>query len=134
MMKTILAVVMSCFLVALSARNAAPEQEKADRKGMDIYLSYDQKGKVSKFTIKTNLKDATGAVPAPLKRDAVMAVIEEVIPEVERGMLRKQYSGNSNRHGYVETLIYDKLQIDLSVYCREGACGDVGYADIRPRQ
>ena len=133
-MKTILAVVMSCFLVALSTGRAAPDQDKADRKGMDIYLSYDQTGKVSKFTIKTNLKDETGAVAAPLKREAVMAVIEEVVPEVERGMLLRQYSGNSNRHGYIETLIYDKVQIDLSVYCRKGACGDVGYADIRPRQ
>jgi hypothetical protein len=149
-MKTLSAVILSCYLVALlGAESATGEkntkpisvsggssvfyQENSSRKGMDIYLSYDQTGKVSKVTIKSNQKDAEGKLPVILKREAVLAVIEEVLPEVERGALLRQYTGAYNRQGYGETSVYEKVQIDLSIVCRDNFCG-VGGADVRLKQ
>ena len=100
---------------------------------MDIYLSYDQTGKVSKVTIKSNQKDAEGKLPVILKREAVLAVIEEIIPDVERGALLRQDTGAYNRQGYGETSVYEKVQIDLSIWCRDNFCG-VGGAEVRLKQ
>lgn len=150
MMKTLSAIIMPCCLVALfgagsanggkntrhvsvSAGSSVFHQENSSRKGMDIYLSYDQTGKVSKFSIKSNQKDEQGNLPLSLKREAVLDVIEEVIPEVERGPLLRQYTGTYNRHGYGETSVYEKVQIDLSIVCRDNFCG-VGSAEVRLKQ
>lgn len=150
MMKTLCAVILSCYFVALLGAGSANgrkntgqisvsggssifSQENSGRKGMDIYLSYDQTGKVSKFSIKSNQKDAEGKLPVILKREAVQAVIEEVLPEVERGALLRQDTGAYNRQGYVETSVYEKVQIDLSIVCRQSICG-VYYAEARLRQ
>jgi hypothetical protein len=148
MMKTLMAVIISCYFVALLGSGSANGgkntrqisvgssvfyQESSSRKGMDIYLSYDQTGKVSKFSIKSNQKDAEGKLLVILKREAVLAVIEEVLPELERGALLRQYTGAYNRQGYGETTVYEKVQIDLSIVCRDNFCG-VGYADIRLKQ
>ena len=119
--------------VGVSAGSSVLYQENSSRKGMDIYLSYDQTGKVLKFSIKSNQKDEQGKLPVSLKREAVLAVIEEVIPEVERGALLRQYTGTYNRQGYGETSVYEKVQIDLSIVCRDNVCG-VGYADVRLKQ
>lgn len=149
-MNTLSAIIMSCYFVALlgagsanvgkntrqvsvSARSSLFYQENSSRKGMDINLSYDQTGNVSKFSIASNQKDEQGKLPVALKREAVLAVIEEIIPEVERGALLRQYRGTYNRQGYGETSVYEKVQIDLSIWCRDNVCG-VGYADVRLKQ
>ena len=147
MMKPLSAVILSCYFVALLGAGSVSGgkntrqisvsgvfyQENFGRKGMDIYLSYDQAGKVSKFSIKSNQKDAEGKLPVILKREAVQAVIEEVLPEVERGALLRQDTGAYNRQGYGETSVYEKVQIDLSIVCRQNFCG-VYYAEVRLKQ
>lgn len=57
---------------------------------------------------------------------------EEVIPEVERGAPLRQYTGAYNRQGYGETSVYEKVQIDLSIVCRQ-TCG-VYHAEVRLKQ
>jgi hypothetical protein len=97
---------------------------------MDICLTYDRAGKIGKFSIKSNQKDEEGKLPVILKREAVLAVIEEVLPEVERGALLRQDLGAYNRHGYIETSVYEKVQIELSIVCRDNFCG-VGGARLK---
>jgi hypothetical protein len=103
-------------------------QEDARRKGMDISLAYDQRGQLEKFSIKSNQMDPEEPLPILLKREDVQTVMEEIVPELERGAILRQYTGIAMRNSYIETTVYEKLQIDLTISCRKDVCG-VSYVE-----
>ena len=78
---------------------------------MDLSFTYDQQGKLSKFSIKSNQIDETEKLPLLLPREQISAVIEEVLAESERGVLLRRSKGISTGSGYGEATVYEKAQI-----------------------
>ncbi|MGH9871908.1 MAG: hypothetical protein ACRD9S_05500 [Pyrinomonadaceae bacterium] len=105
------------------------ERETADRKGMDIYLSYDSLGNLTKVTVKSNQSDKN-QIQLLLNRESVVATLEELMPEDKRGNKIRQGDGSSFGRAYGETIVYERAQIDLTLVCKENSCG-VTYAEMR---
>jgi hypothetical protein len=120
---------------AFDSAEAAVQAEKEGlaRKGMDIYLAYDRDGRVLKITIKSNQKDEDTRVALLMERQRVLSILEELMPEKQRGAKIGQHDGMSSRSGYGEVIVYENAQIDLSMVCRENACG-VYYAEMRVKE
>ena len=67
-------------------------------------------------------------LPILLKCEDVNTVMEEIVPELERGTILRQYTGVALRNAYIETTVYEKVQIDLTLSCRKDVCG-VSYVE-----
>jgi uncharacterized lipoprotein YehR (DUF1307 family) len=108
---------------AFDSKRVSLQQEDAKRKGMDISLTYDQRGKLEKFSIKSNQMEQDEPLPILLKREDVQTVMEEIVPELDRGAILRQYTGIALRSAYIETTVYEKVQIDVTISCRKDVCG-----------
>ncbi|MGH9871907.1 MAG: hypothetical protein ACRD9S_05495 [Pyrinomonadaceae bacterium] len=112
-----------------------PVQESSgvDRKGMDILLSYDSMGNLTKVTVKSNQKDEN-QIPLLLNLESVVATLEDLVPEDKRGNKISQHRGTSYPRpygrAYGEIVDYAKAKTSLTMVCGENTCG-VSYAEMR---
>ena len=133
---TVLLLIVVFWATTVTGRNPfLPSQEKEDlaRKGMDIYLAYDSNGRVLKISITSNQIDEETKVALPMERQRVLSILEELVPEEQRGAKTRQHDGISFGRAYGESIIYEKAQISLTIVCRENACG-VTYAEMRVKE
>jgi len=106
-------------------------KEDSKRNGLDICFSFDELGKVAKISIESNQIDEVNKLRSVMKRENVIAVIDNLVPERERGVKVNEPRASFGR-AYTETIIYEKVRIDLTIVCNEESCG-VSYAEIRWR-
>jgi hypothetical protein len=110
-------------------REVVWKKDDAKRKGIDICFSYNETGKVSKITIKSNQTDERTKLPNIISNEDVTAIIEEIIPENERGNKIKEFSFTIGSI-VVENIIFEKVQISFTAGCQDDICG-ISYAEIR---
>jgi hypothetical protein len=97
---------------------------------MDVTFSYNDVGKLSKIVIKPNQLENESKLPDVIKREEVLAVIDEIVPEYERGARVRHLKGISFGRAAGEIIVYENAQIDLTLICRNDNCG-VTYAEVR---
>lgn len=106
----------------------AQNREDAVRAKMDICFSVDDAGKVTKISIRPNQADGTD-FHAHMKRENVIKVIDDLWPESDRGEKLRENNISFGR-ALVESTVYQNVQIDLTIVCRETVCG-ISYVEIR---
>ena|SRR5688500_2888939 len=123
--------VTSLAQVTSSLGQSKINQESPNRKDMTISYSFDKTGKISKISLRPNAPDSQPHLPRLMTYQETLTTLDEILPVAERGPKVRESKTDVGR-GYIETLIFEKFQIDLSHACRYSVCG-ISYAEIRRR-
>lgn len=102
-------------------------QDNDKRKGLEICTTYDEAGKVAKITIESIPTDKEGKFRSIMNRESTMAVIDELVPEYERGEKIREDSIYGRLK--VTSIVYERVRFNLSIVCKDGTCG-ISYAEI----
>ena len=105
----------------------AQYQDDDKRKGLEICTTYDETGKVAKISIKSKPTDKEGKFRSILNRETTMAVIDELVPEIDRG--EKMRENSTYGKLIITSIVYERVRFNLSIFCEEGSCG-ISYAEI----
>ena len=101
-------------------------------RGLEINLSFDEAGKISRISIQPNqLKEPEG-YRLTMKREIIMDVINNLVPEEERGAKLDQQIRMSFGRASGEVILYKNVRIDLTSVCQLENCG-ITFAEIKWR-
>ncbi len=106
-------------------------EEGSNRKNLTICYSFDETGRIEKIGLRPRASDSQPVFPRLMTYQETLTTVDEILPFAERGPKVSESNVNVGRLN-IETLIFEKFQIDLSHTCRYSVCG-ISYAEIRRR-
>lgn len=111
-----------------SSRKSVSAQNKTDalRGELDVCISYDEAGRAARISFQSNQIDTETGLRSNMRRENVMALIDELAPKEERGPTLRELKTYFGR-AVGESHLFEKVQIDLTIVCPKKEC-EVSYA------